>query len=102
DVGVGALDELAAQQHIAGRRMNEWRAGRDIRVGLVLRPKKHVTLEVAWRLLCGDLLQISGRSRPDIGRRIWRQRLAEIIARKIERSHSEIQRTALQIDARQV
>src|SRR5205814_6925189 len=82
--------------------MNKRRAGRDIRVGLVLRPKEHVTLEVAWRLLCGYLLQIPGRSRPDIGRRVWRQRLTEIIARKIERSHPEIQRTEFQIDARQV
>ena len=101
-IDVGAFDELVAEQHIADRRMDQRRAGRDIGVGLILRAKKDIADQPLRRGLAGDFGEVLGDARAHLGRRVGRRGLCEIAPGDLERPHAEIQRAELEVDARQV
>ena len=101
-IDVGAFDELVAEQHIADRRMDQRRAGRDIGVGLILRAEKNIADQPLRRGLAGDFGEVLGDARAHLGRRVGRRGLCEIAPGDLERPHAEIQRAELEVDPRQV
>src|SRR5439155_6528944 len=100
-IDISLLDELVAEQYVADRRMDQRRASRDIGVGLVLGAEKDIADQTFRRGPAGDFGKVLVDARPDFRRGVGRRSLLEIAARDLERSHAEIQRAELELDARQ-
>ncbi len=96
------FDELAVQQDIADRRMDQRRPRRDVGVGLVLRAEQHKTGEPLHPAALRDLGEIGLDAGFHLFRRVGGGRLLEIGASDFERPHAEIKRADLELNPRQV